>query len=473
MDNESINTAPMVPVATPRKRRSVVRVIIAMLGCLLLAVLATMWVAKERAQAQFERAKASEFLAYASQEATAQASNRVRDAAESSFQPQVVKMVPQTIVDPTTGNVITRMMAVPVAAGSLTGTDNNASDSFRNLESEIQQLANKARNSPPEQRQGLIQSITKKLDELFEARHNEQSSKIKKLAAELQQSQAMLDRRMELKSKIIDRRLKELTGQPDELNWNAAPLKLDSSATTPSPNAETTSPAPGMLSDYVQYQTQSILPNQSNVSSALTPWMQPLGDPVQSSATPLASQPLAPSPTVPAPSLPNLVAAPSSMPSIGIPLPERPAVNDPNEATKSENPRQPEQSFLQLGIKLKKLVKSANPSDNDEEIKRLQSEISDVREMWDFEKMKIKTELTQTNSELAIVKRQIEISEEDYRHLKSAFDSGRRARSEVSEAEFKKSEVELQKTQVEGKLAKLQQSIDWMDKLERDVFESK
>jgi hypothetical protein len=88
------------------------------------------------------------------------------------------------------------------------------------LDAEVQRLAIEWRSANSENRERLNHQLLSKLTESFDARQKSHVSQLAKLQGEVQKTQELIEKREKLKSQIIERRIKELTGQPDELGWD-------------------------------------------------------------------------------------------------------------------------------------------------------------------------------------------------------------------------------------------------------------
>ena len=136
---------------------------------------------------------------------------------------QEIQTIP--VLDPITGQTTLeqRTVLIPVTTMEHSRTLAPTSDPFMDyqpLEAEIQRLSERFRTAEISQRDSLSEALTRKLTGLFDARHKAQMSRVEAIRAEVQQTQELLSKRWLLKAQIVDRRLKELTGQRDELSWN-------------------------------------------------------------------------------------------------------------------------------------------------------------------------------------------------------------------------------------------------------------
>ncbi len=118
-----------------------------------------------------------------------------------------------SFVDPQTGERSVRIIYYPQT--SLSPHEAKS----RGLVSRIHQLRD---DSNKEERETLLAELEQSLSAEFAERHEQQTKEIEALKKRLDSARAMLDQRAELKDKIIARRLNELLGEPDALDWNPA-----------------------------------------------------------------------------------------------------------------------------------------------------------------------------------------------------------------------------------------------------------
>ena len=334
-------------------------------------------------------------------------------------------------------------------------------------ESRIQQLALQYRNAESGKKESINLALTHFLTELFDARHKAQSSRVEALKNEVQQTQELLDKRLQNKSKIIERRVKELTGQQDELSWNAS---------VPVAN----SMLPGIENSPLQTPVQK---NGFNPGNNTVPYA-PVNNYSPTNTNPLlftapsgilpSAQPVEVAQTLPvfdnAPgktfrtsdlsvneSLPTLNANATVTPG---PVSASPASNNP-----VNGPLESQRSFMNIGFKLKGLMRQKEEEQSIKGLEKVKSEIEETKSVWEFEKSSLESELESAESEYQLVTKQLEQSKEQLDIQKAKMDAGASsdAQFNYSKAEVTKSEVERQLLQLRSRMTTIKKSIDWME----------
>ena len=407
----------------------------------------------------------------------------------------VTRMVPQLrnyiVADPVTGNntLTQHTVFVPVTSmepnNAMAPTSDPSMD-YQSLEAEIQRLSERIRAADIKQRDSLNEALTRKLTELFDARHKAQTSRVEAIRAEVQQTQELLDKRLKLKSQIIDRRLKELTGQRDELSWNpsvanalpsALPsgvLRREEALSMGEPMEPSGLPGSAMYPDSPGLMPKQNLPQPMEQSLPMPQQgFHPTSGPIPNSIDFAAPSEMYP------PNLPNLSLPPNSQPSIfipqnnnAIPTTGEPANNSPAVTGTSTDPQR---SFMSIGFKLKRLVKDLaelNTSDSDSTPSKaainLQNAIDETRSVWDYEKTSLQLDLETTESEFGIVKNQLERTTEIVIAEKARIAAGV-SPNDLAKTELSKLEIERQLLQIRSRLASIKKSLDWMAKFEESV----
>jgi len=302
------------------------------------------------------------------------------------------------------------------------------------LDAEVQRLAIELRSANSEKRERLNHELVSKLTESFDARQKSHVSQLLKLQGEVQKTQELIEKREKLKSQIIERRIKELTGQPDELGWDPIAMSV------------------------------------------------PYGFPFSPSSPSRQS----PSTTLPPPGIPNSSLPPND---ITVPPPTAPKSesSDQNFVLKSDvsdmgsnstdltsQNQTSQKSFIAIGFRLKQLLKDLadenaidqfpNPS---RRAIQLQSSIDETRAGWDFEKLQFKNNLDLIDMEQKLVQRQLENATEAIDVQKNLVSKGAASKSDVSKAEDQRSEIERQLLQLSSRWANFKQSFDWMNEFEK------
>ena len=360
-------------------------------------------------------------------------------------QPQVVtRMEDETHVVPTFDPITKQLtytlqkVRVPVttlessnAPGTFQRMGATPSQDHPELEANIQRLANQFRSSGNEQRESLGKELSQRLNELFDARHQAQTARVQSLLAEVQQTQELLDKRLKLKSKIIERRLNELTGQHDELSWNTG------TATS------------NFRSEFV--------PSPSGLPSGIPigPPIFPLGAIAPSSVLSIGEQP------------PNGVAV--------RPVPME-TIASGNDVPVTNGTAISQRIFMEVGFRLRKLLqdlvdeKSKDQDPNSSKVaNELQNRIDETRAVWDFEKSTFESDLGSAQSEFNIVKEQLENAMELLKLESTKFSSGVGSSAELAKTKQSKSEAELQLLQIRSHIASVKKSLEWMENFQKKL----
>jgi len=91
---------------------------------------------------------------------------------------------------------------------------------IRKLEEESRDLGRSIRKSKDEsEKKQLRADLNKLLSNLFDLRELNRQDEIDRLRAELERLQQTLAKRQKNKVAIVERRLKQLTGEADDLDW--------------------------------------------------------------------------------------------------------------------------------------------------------------------------------------------------------------------------------------------------------------
>lgn len=90
------------------------------------------------------------------------------------------------------------------------------------LERETEDLGSKLRRTPAankEAREELRQALNKSVSKLFDLREKMRAREVEELRRRLEQLTETLKKRQEAKERIVERRVKQLAGEPDEYDW--------------------------------------------------------------------------------------------------------------------------------------------------------------------------------------------------------------------------------------------------------------
>jgi hypothetical protein len=344
------------------------------------------------------------------------------------------------------------------------------------LESRIQQIALQYRSAELGKKESISQALTHFLTELFDARHKAQSSRVEALKAEVQQTQELLDKRLQNKSKIIERRVKELTGQQDELSWNASVPNANPSSS----RVENSPIQPPMQNLPYDARTNSTVPTVGTSYPAPS-YSVPIATPSDSYPSPTSvsippTSPVfdnAPSRTIRAndlnvdESLPSPNANPT--PTV-VPISPSPVSNNPANVNLES-----QRSFMNIGFKIKGLTRQLEEEKTTKGLAKVKSEIEETKVVWEFEKSSLQSELESVESEYQLVTKQLEQARQQVDIQQGRINTGTYAGTSAdaqlnySKAEVAKSEVERQLLQLRSRMSTIKKSIDWME----NFFEEK
>lgn len=388
---------------------------------------------------------------------------------------QEVQMVSE--MDPTTRitRMVPRVRMVPTGRYP-TGV---SSETGQPLNGDLMQLASQYRSASPLSRESIGQQLTQKLTEDFDARHKEQVSRAEKLRTDLQQTEELLAKRLQLKSKIIERRVKELTGQQDELSWNPQAANANSrpnenlpSGVLPSSSLQYGSFAPSSNVIPPQYaQTQYPVPSMMS-SNAYNSTFNP------NNTLPSSDNNLQP-PISNAPSLaPIRVAEEEPVPSSLTPPYATDTSAVPYSAAASTEPNaDSKRSYMAVGLKLKKLIRdlerarenlgNAHPS-----LIFLENAIPETKTIWDFERQMLQTELESVVSEMKVVQKQSALAIDKKKRQEQRLAQGMGSVEESSDSERAVLAAERDLLQLEFRMRSTKNALQWMDNFEEKFLKS-
>ncbi len=404
MENETNVAAGRAPV---KRFFGAITIVLSLFGCLALGLLIAFGIFMSRARAEMVR----------SQEDQARAVREFQSRYESS--------PPAMMGSP----VYSLSMPSPVPQSRIPQSTERFPGSA--LDAEVQRLAIEFLSANSEKRERLNRELQSKLTESFDARQKSHVSQLMKLQGEVQKTQELIEKREKLKSQIIERRIKELTGQLDELGWDpiamSVPYDFPFSPSGQSPS--TTLPPPG-------------IPNSSLPPNDIT----------------------VPPPTAPkSESSDQNFVLKSDVSDIGS-----------NSTDLTSQNQTSQKSFIAIGFRLKQLLKDLADENAIDQIPnpsrraiQLQSSIDETRAGWDFEKLQFKNNLDVIDKEQKLVQRQLENATEAFDQTKVLASKGAANNSDVSKAEDQRSEIERQLLQLSSRWANLKQSFDWMNEFEK------
>ncbi|MCY2978551.1 MAG: hypothetical protein NTU79_07810 [Planctomycetota bacterium] len=255
MENETNVAAGRAPV---KRFFGAITIVLSLFGCLALGLLIAFGIFISRARAEMVRSQEDQARAVREFQSSLEYQSSLVNAVptqNSPYQPQQ----PQYSNPYSTpyGSSPPAMMGMPQSTERMPGSA---------LDAEVQSLAIELRSANSEKRELLNHQLLSKLTESFDARQKSHVSQLTKLQGEVQKTQELIEKREKLKSQIIERRIKELTGQPDELGWDpiamSVPYGFPSSPSGQGPS--TTLPPPG-------YGYSSVNPNNISVPPPTAP----------------------------------------------------------------------------------------------------------------------------------------------------------------------------------------------------------
>jgi hypothetical protein len=87
------------------------------------------------------------------------------------------------------------------------------------MEHEARRLAREARNASGAERSRLQQDLRESLDEIFDLKLDQRRLRVERLTEELEKQRNLLGQRSSARQEIIQRRINELMGEGDALDW--------------------------------------------------------------------------------------------------------------------------------------------------------------------------------------------------------------------------------------------------------------
>lgn len=254
MENETNVAAGRAPV---KRFFGAITIFLSLFGCLALGLLIAFGIFISRARAQSEMARSQQEQSRAAQAYQSKMVNAVptQNSPYQRQQPQYSNPYPAPygsnppamMRSPANSlSMPSQVSQSPVPQSPIPQSTERTPGSA--LDAEVQRLAIEFLSANSEKRERLNQELLSKLTESFDARQKSHVSQLEKLQGEVQKTQELIEKREKLKSQIIERRIKELTGQPDELGWDpiamSVPYGFPSSPSGQRPS--TTLPPPGI-----------------------------------------------------------------------------------------------------------------------------------------------------------------------------------------------------------------------------------
>jgi hypothetical protein len=87
------------------------------------------------------------------------------------------------------------------------------------LERQTHELSQRLRSTPRDQREALEKQIAEVVEKHFDVRQSRRQLQLKRLQEELEQLRTAIDRRNQIRTEIVQRRVAELTGKTSELDF--------------------------------------------------------------------------------------------------------------------------------------------------------------------------------------------------------------------------------------------------------------
>jgi type II secretory pathway pseudopilin PulG len=442
MENETNVAAGRAPV---KRFFGAITIVLSLFGCLALGLLIAYGIFMSRARAEMVRSQEDQARAVREFQSSLEYQSSLVSAVPtqtSPYQPQQPQYVnpystPYGSSPPAMmGPVNSLSMPSQVPQSRIPQSTERMPGSA--LDAEVQRLAIELRYANSEKRERLNHQLLSKLTESFDARQKSHVSQLMKLQGEVQKTQELIEKREKLKSQIIERRIKELTGQLDELGWD--PITKSGTDAPSTQSASSPSVPYGFPSSPYGQGPSTTLPPASYPYSSVNP--NDISVPPQTT---------------------NSGAAPSDVTGI--------ASNSTDPTSQSQTSQR---SFITIGFRLKQLLKELADENAINQIPnpsrraiQLQSSIDETRAVWDFEKLQFKNNLDVIDKEQRLVERQLENATEAIDIQKNLASKGAANKTDVSKAEDQRSEIERQLLQLSSRWANLKQSFDWMNEFEK------
>lgn len=109
----------------------------------------------------------------------------------------------------------------------------NVSREQTEQDAKIRKLLGMVKQADEDQKAALTDELTELLSQQFDQRHEAHEERLEALKASVEQAQVAIDTRAENRDKIIERRAKELLGEPDPDRWDYNPGARFPSSTSP------------------------------------------------------------------------------------------------------------------------------------------------------------------------------------------------------------------------------------------------
>jgi hypothetical protein len=87
------------------------------------------------------------------------------------------------------------------------------------LEQQSHELAAQIRQRPPHERESLRRQLAELVEQHFEVRQKRRELQVQRLAEELERLRAAIGRRNESRPAIVEQRLRDLLGEPRDLDF--------------------------------------------------------------------------------------------------------------------------------------------------------------------------------------------------------------------------------------------------------------
>jgi DNA polymerase II small subunit/DNA polymerase delta subunit B len=94
-----------------------------------------------------------------------------------------------------------------------------SNEEIRRLETRSRELAAQVRRADASEKAELTRELTAVLNEIFDLKLQSQQERVERISGELEELRSRIQERSNARSQIIERRVRELTGERDALAW--------------------------------------------------------------------------------------------------------------------------------------------------------------------------------------------------------------------------------------------------------------
>jgi hypothetical protein len=302
----------------------------------------------------------------------------------------------------------------------------------------VQQLRQKPEGEADPETLGRLRELVEKQ---FDLRHEAQMARLEKVLADAKQAQTILDQRAERKEEIVERRIAELLGQSDPLNWDYPAA---------SPSAAYVSPYP------YNYQIPVY-------SSPVSPYAaQPTA---QVNRFPSLANPAAPLPATAPVQVPSTQKLEFTPPGVAARAAQQnAAVTNTNAAETAQNQDWIEAVFQYQNAQLQFEQRKQQPGEGHPSVKELQTTVAQAAKRLELRIEELKSRLEAATIRLESARNQEALLDEKLTQTEDIHKSGLVPRSVVLET---KQQVNLAREQSQSaaiELRLLKSQLEWVEK---------